>query len=122
MLDSATQEEERRSLGQAIETWRADWESLDTEKYLKHYSARFQSADQSSAQWAAHKRKVNAGKDWVKVGLAGISMFRNPGKDEFVVVSFEQGYRSSNLSNTMRKRQYWIKDGARWKIIYEGSA
>ena len=49
-------------------------------------------------------------------------MFRNPGKDDFVVVSFEQGYRSSNLSNSMRKRQYWIKEGARWKIIYEGSA
>ncbi len=49
-------------------------------------------------------------------------MFRNPGKDDFVVVSFEQRYRSSNLSNTMRKRQYWIKEGVNWKIIYEGSA
>ncbi len=51
-----------------------------------------------------------------------MSMFRNPGKDDFVVVSFEQGYRSSNLSNSSRKRQYWMKEGARWKIIYEGSA
>ena len=51
-----------------------------------------------------------------------VAWFRNPGKDDFVVVSFEQGYRSSNLSNSMRKRQYWIKEGARWKIIYEGSA
>ena len=120
--DSAAQEDERKSLAQAIESWRSDWESLDTEKYLKHYSAKFQSADQTYAQWAAHKRKVNGGKVWVKVGLTGVSMFRNPGKDDFVVVSFEQGYRSSNLSNSMRKRQYWMKEGARWKIIYEGSA
>jgi len=120
--DSAEQEEERRSLAQAIESWRTDWESLDTGKYLKHYSTKFQSADQNYAQWAAHKRKVNGGKDWVKVGLTAVSMFRNPGKDDFVVVSFEQGYRSSNLSNSMRKRQYWMKEGARWKIIYEGSA
>ena len=120
--DSAAQEEERKSLAQAIEAWRTDWESLSTEKYLKHYSTKFQSADQSYAQWAAHKRRVNGGKEWVKVALNGVSMFRNPGKDDFVVVSFEQGYRSSNLSNTMRKRQYWIREGARWKIIYEGSA
>jgi murein L,D-transpeptidase YafK len=121
-VDTATQEEERMSLTSAIEAWRMDWESLDTEKYLRHYSARFQSADQNFAQWAGHKRKVNAGKEWVKVGLTGTSMFRNPGKDDFVVVSFEQDYRSSNLSNSMRKRQYWVREGARWKIIYEGSA
>ncbi len=120
--DAAAQDEERKSLAQAIESWRTDWESLDTERYLKHYSAKFQSVDQNYAQWAAHKRKVNGGKEWVKVALAGMSMFRNPGRDDFVVVSFEQGYRSSNLSNSMRKRQYWMKEGARWKIIYEGPA
>jgi murein L,D-transpeptidase YafK len=120
--DSAAQEEERKSLAQAIEAWRLDWESLDTEKYLRHYSKDFRSADQGYAQWTAHKRKVNSGKDWVKVGLTGVTMFRNPGKDDFVVVSFGQGYRSNNLSNSMRKRQYWTREGARWKIIYEGSA
>lgn len=120
--DSAAQEVERKSLAQAIEAWRTDWESRDTEKYLTHYSTKFKSAEQSVSQWAVHKRKVNAGKEWIKVGVAGLSMFRNPGKDDFVVVSFEQDYRSSNLSNVMRKRQYWMKEGARWKIIYEGSA
>ena len=120
--DSTAQEEERKSLAQAIEAWRTDWETVDTEKYLWHYSTKFQSADQSYTQWAAHKRRVNGGKDWIKISLTGMSMFRNPGKDDFVVVSFEQGYRSSNLSNSMRKRQYWMKEGARWKIIYEGSA
>lgn len=120
--DGATQEAERKSLAQAIEAWRTDWESLDTGKYLRHYSAKFKSADQNLAQWGAHKRKVNAGKSWIKVGLSDINMFRNPGKDDLVVVSFEQGYRSSNLSNSMRKRQYWLREGTRWKIIYEGSA
>jgi hypothetical protein len=49
-------------------------------------------------------------------------MFRNPGKEEYVVVTFEQDYRSSNLSGQMKKRQYWIKEGGRWKIVYEGAA
>jgi hypothetical protein len=39
-----------------------------------------------------------------------------------VAVSFEQDYRSSNLSNTMRKLQYWKKVNGRWRILYEGSA
>jgi hypothetical protein len=71
---------------------------------------------------SAHKRSVNAGKKWIKVGLARVSMFRYPRERDFVVVAFDQHYRSDRLSNTMRKRQYWIKEGARWKILYEGAA
>jgi hypothetical protein len=26
------------------------------------------------------------------------------------------------MSNVMRKRHYWVKEGARWKILYEGAA
>ena len=40
-------------------------------------------------------------------------MFRDPGKDEMIVVTFEQDYQSNNLNNQMKKRQYWIReDGA----------
>ena len=31
-------------------------------------------------------------------------------------------YRSSNLSNVSRKRQYWQREGQRWRIVYEASA
>jgi len=121
-LSAEAHEAERSGLAQAIEAWRADWESLNSDRYLRHYSTRFQAGDQRYAQWVAHKRKVNAGKEWIKIGVTGVSMFRNPGKDDFVVVNFDQSYRSSNLSNSMRKRQYWIRESGRWKILYEGSA
>ena len=39
-----------------------------------------------------------------------------------MVVNFEQDYRRSNLSNQMNKRQYWIKEDGRWRILYEGGA
>ncbi len=99
-----------------------DWESLDVDRYLSHYSVNFTSGDQNLAQWSAHKRQVASGKSWIKVAADNLSMFRNPGKDEVVVVTFEQNYRSDNLSNVMKKRQYWRKEGGRWKIIYEGAA
>jgi hypothetical protein len=56
------------------------------------------------------------------VGLAQVSMLRYPNEANFVVVTFAQEYRSNNLSNTMRKRQYWQKEDGRWRIFYEGSA
>ena len=49
-------------------------------------------------------------------------MFRDPGKEELVIVTFEQDYKSNNLNNQMKKRQYWAREGSTWKIIYEGAA
>ena len=106
----------------ALEQWRADWASRDTERYLAHYSQRFASGRQDYAGWAAHKRKVNAAKRWIKVGVSRVAMFRYPRERDFVVVAFEQDYRSDGLSNVMKKRQYWIKEDGRWKILYEGGA
>ena len=39
-----------------------------------------------------------------------------------VVVTFDQDYRSNSLSNVMKKRQYWVREEGKWKIIYEGAA
>jgi len=114
---------ERTELNKTIEAWRTDWESRDVERYLKHYSKRFKSADkQDFDQFAAQKRQVGAGKEWIKVKVDNLSVFRNPGKEEVVVVTFDQDYRSNNLDNQMKKRQYWLREDGKWKIIYEGSA
>lgn len=112
---------ERNALNAEIERWRNDWESLDTERYLTHYSKSFSADRENFSNWAQHKRQVNAGKTWIKLKLSNFSVFRNPGKDELVVVTFDQDYRSSNLSNSMKKRQYWAKEGSKWRIIYEGA-
>ena len=113
---------ERSALNKKIEEWRADWESRDVERYLKHYSPKFQSKEANFEQFASQKRKVNAGKSWVKVKLSNLSMFRNPGAEELVVTIFEQDYQSNNLNNQMKKRQYWIREDGQWKIVYEGVA
>jgi murein L,D-transpeptidase YafK len=112
---------ERSSLLKMIEEWRGDWESRNVDAYARHYSRKFSADGQGYREWVEHKRKVNSGKSWIKVGTGNISMFRNPGKEEYVVVTFEQDYRSNNLSNQMKKRQYWIKESGRWKILHEGA-
>jgi len=113
---------ERKALLTMIDEWRRDWESLDLDRYARHYARGFASDGKNLDAWIAQKKKVNAGKQWVKVKTENISMFRNPGKDEYVVVTFEQDYQSSNLSNRMQKRQYWIKEDGRWKIVHEDAA
>ncbi|HYD57647.1 MAG TPA: L,D-transpeptidase family protein, partial [Burkholderiales bacterium] len=120
--DAPSVDAERRSLNAALEQWRSDWSSRDTDRYLKHYSERFRSGKQDLAQWSRHKRTVNAAKKWIKVELDQVAMFRYPRQGDFVVVTFAQDYRSDNLSNVTLKRQYWIKESGRWKIVYEGSA
>lgn len=114
--------QERKAFQDQLEQWRADWESRDTDRYLSHYSPHFSANGENLASWSRHKRAVNAGKAWIKVAVRNVSMFRNPGKEDLVVVTFDQDYRSNNLSNTMQKRQYWTREGGRWRIVYEGSA
>jgi murein L,D-transpeptidase YafK len=113
---------ERSALNKKIDEWRSDWESKDVNRYLKNYSKKFKNNAQSLTDFAEQKRKVNIGKEWIKVKLSNVSMFRNPGKEELVIVTFEQDYQSNNLSNQMKKRQYWIREDGTWKIVFEGAA
>ena len=112
----------RKDLLASIESWRHDWESMNTDEYLKHYAPGFSSGGQNLDAWAQQKHQVNAGKSYIKVKLAHVSAFLYPGRDDLAVVNFDQDYTSSNLENQMKKRQYWIYEKGRWRILYEGSA
>lgn len=113
---------ERDNLLEQIEQWRKDWASLDTDAYLQHYASNFSSEDMDLQQWTQRKKLVNSAKSWINISLSNFSMFSYPEQTNLVVVNFEQDYSSSNLTNRMKKRQYWIKHNNRWQIIYEGSA
>jgi murein L,D-transpeptidase YafK len=119
---SEQDQSERTSLLQEFEQWRKDWASLDTGAYLKHYARNFSSNNMDYPAWAKQKQLVNSSKSWIKINLTNVSMFTYPEHPDMVVVDFEQDYDSSNLSNRMKKRQYWIKQDNLWKIIYEGAA
>jgi murein L,D-transpeptidase YafK len=112
----------RADLASSIESWRHDWESRNTDAYLRHYARRFTSNGVNLAQWSAQKHQVNAGKAWIKVNISDVSLLLYPGKEDMAVATFEQDYASSNLSNRMMKRQYWIRENSTWRIVFEGAA
>ncbi len=116
------------SLEQAIENWRKDWVSQNTDAYLSHYSNKFFYADGDLSKWADYKRGIQAGKPKVAIAINDLSMFDYPSTSlakfadqEVAVVNFEQDFSSASLQNKMRKRQYWSYENNEWKIIYEGA-
>lgn len=102
-----------------FDAWKVSRESRDTERYLAHYARDFASDGMDRSAWQAHKRRVNASKTWIKVSMTNLSAFRSPGKSALMVMTFDQDYRSSSLSQQSRKRQYWVVEGGLWKITYE---
>ena len=114
----------RDKLTKHLERWRHDWESGNIDAYIGHYGRDFSNGNQNLAEWTKHKRQVKAAKNWIKVGVSNIGMFLYPGRDDLVLINFDQEYSSNNLSNKMKKRQYWMKENKKgpWKIIYESAA
>jgi murein L,D-transpeptidase YafK len=116
------------ALQQAIENWRKDWVSQNTDAYLSHYSNKFFYSDGGLDKWADYKRDIQAGKPKVAIEIKDLSMFDYPSASvpkfadqKVVVVNFEQDFSSASLQNKMRKRQYWAHENNEWKIIYEGA-
>jgi murein L,D-transpeptidase YafK len=112
-------ESEREAFLADFDGWRKDWESLDADKYLSHYSRDFRSARRDYEGWSSRKRQVTTGKTWIKVGVNDMSLFEYPGERNLVMVSFEQDYRSNNLSKRTFKRQFWAREDGHWRIVHE---
>lgn len=115
--------QDKQALLDAIENWRKDWQSQETEIYLEHYSNKFSNGSLDYNHWAEEKRRIQASKPRVDIKLSNLSVLRHPNSPApMAVVTFDQNFRSSVLDSQMRKRQYWIFENDRWKIIYEGAA
>ena len=112
-------EASRKGFMKSFNAWKSDWESRDVDRYFSHYSKDFRSETRDFGVWKAQKRKVNVGKQWIKVGIKDMSVFAYPGTRDLIVVNFEQDYRSNNLSNKTVKRQYWAREGDAWRIVHE---
>jgi len=113
----------REEFLEQFDTWRKDWESLDFERYARHYAQDFAGDVHTLESWLKHKRRVNRVKKFIFVEIKDLSVLAYPGETDMVVASFEQNYRSSNYAGVSRKRQYWRRnDSGNWRVIYEGAA
>ncbi len=105
-----------------VETWRQDWESLDVNLYLRHYSKAYIGPDKNYKLWAEYKRSAGPSKKFIKVNVTDISMFLYPGKEQLLVITFVQDYTRDHLHKKFTTRQYWrLEEDGHWRIIYEGA-
>ena len=106
-----------------IEKWRQDWESLDVNLYLRHYSKEYIGLGEDYNSWVEYKRRVIPMKKYIKVNLTNKSVFLYPDNPDLMVVTFLQDYTSDTFRRKFVKRQYWkMEDDGKWRIIYEGAA
>ena len=121
-VDQQQARAERDALLAKIEDWRSRWAALDTDAYLAYYDDEFTSGGMSLISFAAHKRRVNSAKKYVKVQLKNLDLFRYPDQDDLVLAQFTQDYRSDNYTSRSQKQQFWrqAQDGD-WRILLEQS-
>jgi murein L,D-transpeptidase YafK len=111
-------EESRAQLLQTIEAWRHDWQTRNANRFLTHYSPEFLRG--AGGDWAETKRRNIENKTWITVSLRDLSVFVYPGGN-LAYAEFVQEYASDRLTSTDRKRQYWQRQGQRWRILLEVS-
>ena len=112
----------RKTIIRHLEKWRRNWESGNIKAYIANYGRNFSSGSKNRAEWLKHQRQAYDPKNQIKVNISNESIFLYPGRDDLVVVNFDEEYSSDTLSNKVKKRQYWMKENksGAWKIIYEG--
>lgn len=111
--------EERDAILNRVERWRSAWSGKDTEAYLDFYGDDFSTAGVGKAQFAEHKRRVNAAKQYIKVKVSDVSLFRYPGEN-MVLAQFTLDYDSDNFKFVAKKEQFWRQDAkGHWRIFRE---
>jgi len=115
-----------QSVRDALESWRQDWMSLNSDAYLTHYHAAFRSGKRDLKAWKRYKKRVNSSKTFINVDFEHLNVIHDPNgwpEGEVVVAEFDQNYRSSNYADQGRKRVYLARASKQspWQILLEES-
>ncbi|KAF1049062.1 MAG: hypothetical protein GAK35_00040 [Herbaspirillum frisingense] len=123
-VDKGEWNKQREAASAMLEQWQQSLENADGDKTLAYYSPEFRSAQgENLSTWYGRQQKSMNGARFTSVKLRDVSLFRYPGGPEDMIVStFTQESAVGKSKNAIRKRQYWVKEGSQWKIIYEGNA
>ena len=111
---------DRQFANKLLDDWRLDLESKNANRLFANYSRNFKSAQgEDLNSWFAKQRQNWDAWTSPSIQLKEVTHFRYPGKDEIIVSTFTQETQSGKTKTSVRKRQYWIKEATKWRIIYE---
>jgi murein L,D-transpeptidase YafK len=115
-------EADRNVANKLVDKWRRDVESKDATQLMSNYSSHFKSDHgENLSIWFTKHQHLLTGVKNISIKLKDMTFFRYPGNEEMIVSTFTQESLVGKIKNSIRKRQYWAKDGSQWKIISEAN-
>lgn len=121
-VSKAKWQQERDAALKMIEKWHHDVESQDTVRLGTNYSKKFKSESGSNLKdWLEKYQASFIGGKVSGSKLQDVTLFRYPGHEELIVSTFTQNIEIGKAKKSVRKRQYWSKEGTQWRIIYENN-
>ncbi len=105
---------------QDFTAWQKDWESLDHDKLMTHYSPNYFVDGRNYKQVAGHKKWVSRKKEYIHMEYTNLSIYKYPGEEDLRLLKFTQDYKSNNYNSVTEKELYWVKDSdGIWRIVFE---
>lgn len=121
-ISKAKWQSERDAAIKMTDKWRHDAESMDSLQLSMNYSKKFKShLGDNLKTWLEKNKELLSSIAGRTTKLRDVSLFRYPGNDEIIVGTFTHDIQAGKATKSMRKRQYWSKEGSQWKIIYEAN-
>ena len=111
-------EPDSRRFADTLQAWRSAKVSGDMSRVLSFYSPDFSFSGKTLAEWTPALRSELDKARGRDVLLKELSYLRWTDMTDTMVVTFDEvvaGIRGGSV-----KRQYWMRQGALWKIFYEG--
>jgi murein L,D-transpeptidase YafK len=109
----------RQEFRAALEEWRRAFEAGDIHAYLAMYDEAFRARGLGLGEWARFRMGSFAARDEVAVSLDDVMLLRDPEEPDLYIARFVQTTRGAATNVTVRKRLYWLRDGAGWRILTE---
>jgi murein L,D-transpeptidase YafK len=111
---------DRNIANRLLEEWRRDAESLNPVRLMDNYSRKFKTEKgEDLATWFPRQHQFMSGIKELSLTLKDVTSFFYPDRDDMIVTTFTQNAQIGKSHSTTRKRQYWVKEGNTWKIVYE---
>lgn len=121
-VSRAKLESERSLANRLVSEWRRDMESRDAARVMANYSRHYKPERGESLQTLSGKyEKILKGVKSISMQIKDATFFLYPGRDDLIVSTFTQETAIGKSRNSVRKRQYWAREGGHWKIISENN-
>lgn len=114
-------EDVKRQVFDALNTWVTAWAKQDVDKYLAMYSPDFEPGNNKSrAEWEKQRRVRISNKTQIRIDAVDVVL--EVGSATAVVATFQQHYRADVLNEISNKMLVFIRDSeksSQWQIVDE---